>query len=327
MLTLPKLTTLALSLLLSSQLAHANEYDALIKANKYGEAERAAVAKLAKEPANIEAMVGRVEAIMSAGNASRIPEAVKYAQQCVSASPGASDCHLIVGKSLGWKAMNGGVMSAIGYAGEMRDAFKKAVELDPRNMDARFSLLQFYMMAPGIMGGGTGKAETLATQSAAINAEAGRLMTAQLDLAAERTGKAETAVMALRPGADEELNDQQEGLLSAIGNKYLTDKKFADAERVLREAFKRFPDGETAPYLLLRVQQEQGKHREAVAGFEQLLAKHARARLHYRMGQSLQALGEKAKAAGAYEKALSLKSGLSSKQLADAQDQMAALKG
>jgi tetratricopeptide (TPR) repeat protein len=328
MISLPKLSSLAgLALLFASQSAGANEYAALLKAKKFPEAERAANARLAKEPANVEAMVARVDAIMEAGVASRIGEAVKHAKHCVSVSPGSAGCHLAVGKSLGWKAMNGGVMSALGYAGDMRDAFKKAVELEPRNMDARFSLLQFYMMAPGIMGGGTGKAETLAAETMALSAEAAKLMTGMLDVKAGRVAQAEAGVMALRPGADEQLNERQENLLAQIGSKHLTDKKFADAERVLREAHKRFPDGDTAPYLLARTQQEQGKHREALAALEAMLPKHPRARVHYRMGQSLQALGDKAKAAGAFEKALALRSGLSDKQIADAQTQVSALKG
>ena len=328
MLNLPKITLLAaLPLLFSTQLASANEYDALIKAKKFPEAERAASAKLAKEATNPEAMIGRINAILAAGTESRIGEAVKYSQQCISANPAVAGCHLALGKTLGWKAMTGGVMSALGYAGDMRDAFKKAVELDPRNMDARFSLLQFYMMAPGIMGGGTGKAETLAAQTSTLNADAGRIMAAMLDLAADRASKAEAAAMALRPGTDEELNERQESLLASIGNNYLHEKKYADAERVLREGQKRFPEGDDATYLLARVQQEQGKHREAVATLEQQVAKQARARVHYRMGQSLQALGEKARAASAFEKAITLRTGLSGKQLADAQAQMAALKG
>lgn len=328
MLSLPKLTALtALSLLLVAQAACANEYATLIKAKKYAEAERAASTRLAKEPANAEAMIGKVNAIMALGTVSRIGEAVKLAQQCVAASPATAGCHLALGRSLGWKAMTGGVMSALGYAGDMREAFKKAVELDPKNMDARFSLLQFYMMAPGIMGGGTGKAETLAAQTAALNGEAGKIMSGLLDVAGGRVAKAEAAALTLHPGTDEEINDQQEGLLVNIGAKYLSDKKYPDAERVLREAVHRFPDSESAPFLIVRLQQEQGKHREAVAGLELLLAKQPRARLHYRMGQSLQALGDKAKAAGAFEKALALRTGLSGKQISDAETQLSALKG
>ena len=327
MLNFPKLTLLALPLLLATQFASANEYDTLIKARKYAEAERAASAKLAREATNPEAMIGRIDAILAAGSESRIGEAVKYAQDCLSANPAVAGCHLALGKTLGWKAMTGGVMSALGYAGDMREAFKKAVELDPKNMEARFSLLQFYMMAPGIMGGGTGKAETLAAQTSALNPEAGRIMAGMLDLAAGRAAKAEASAMAMRPSTDEELNARQESLFATIGNNYLKDKKYADAERVLREGQKRFPDSDDAPYLMARVQQEQGKHREAVATLEQQVAKQARARVHYRLGQSLQALGEKAKAASAFEKAIALKTGLSGKQVSDAQAQIAALKG
>ena len=328
MITLPKFAALAtLSLLLAAPAASANEYATLIKAKKYPEAERAASARLAKEPTNVDALLGKIDAIMAVGTESRIGEAVKLSQQCIDAHPGVARCRLALGQSLGWKAMTGGVMSALGYAGDMREAFKKAVELDPNNMDARFSLLQFYMMAPAIMGGGTGKAETLAAHTAALSADGGKIMVAMLDAAAGRAAKAEAAAMALRPGADNDINERQEALLVNIGAKYLSDKKFQDAERVLREALKRFPDSESAPFAIVRVQQEQGKHREAVAGLEQLLVKQSRARLHYRLGQSLQALGDKTRAASAFEKALALKTGLSGKQLSDAQSQLSALKG
>jgi len=317
----------ALGLLLAMQPASATEYSALMKAKKFAEAERAASTKLAQEPANAEAMAARTEAILAAGSENRIEEAVKQAEQCVAAHATYARCHLAVGKALGSKAMNGGIMSAMGYAGTIRDSFKKAVELDPRDQDARFSLLQFYMMAPGIMGGGTGKAEALAAQTTAINAEAGKLMQATLDLAADRIVKAEAATLSARPGDDAELQERQEGLLFGIGMKYLADKKFADGERVFRDAQKRFPDGDLALYGLSRASQEQGRHREALSALEQVLVKTPRPHIHYRMAQSLQALGDKAKAAAAFEKALAFKTGLSKKMRSDAEEQLKALKG
>lgn len=317
----------ALGLLLALQPAGASEYSALMKAKKYPEAERAAAAKLAQEPANAEAMAARTEAILAAGSEARIEEAVKQAEQCVAAHAAHAGCHLVLGKALGSKAMNGGMMSAMGYAGTIRDAFKKAVELDSRNMDARFSLLQFYMMAPGIMGGGTSKAEALAAQTAALNAEAGKLMQGTLDLAADRHAKAEAAAVAARPGADQELQDRQEGLLVSIGMKYVNEKKLADSERVFRDAQKRFPDSDNVMYGIARTQQEQGRHREALAGLEQVLVKNARPHVHFRIGQSQLALGDKAKAAASFEKALAFKSGLSKKMRSDAEDQLKALRG
>jgi len=307
--------------------AAATDHAALMKAKQFAEAEKAASAVLAQDPANAEAMAARTEAILGAGRAARIEEAVKQAKQCVATQPAYARCHLAEGKALGMKAMQGGMMAAMSYAGDIRDAFKKAVELDPRNVDARFSLLQFYIMAPGIVGGGTGKGETLAAQTSALNAEAGKLMLAKLDAAADKLAKAEAAALAAKPGTDRELLDQQEELLVSIGFKHLAEKRYAEAARIFNDTHKRFPDSDDALYGQARVQQEQGKHREAVAALEQVLAKTDRAHVYYRIGKSQQALGDKPKAVAAFEKALGFKDDLSSKMKSDAEDQLKALKG
>ena len=316
-----------LAVLIAVQPASASEYKSLMKAKKFAEAERAASAKLVQQPADAEAMAARSDAILAGGNEARIEEAVKQSERCVAANAASAACHLALGKALGSKAMHGGMMSAMGYAGTIRDSFKKAVELDPHNLDARFSLLQFYMMAPGFMGGGTGKAEALAADTAPVNAEAARLMQGSVDLAAGKLAKAEAAALAARPGADDELLDQQENLMVNLAIKYGGEKKFADAERLLRDAAKRFPDSDNPPYWIARGQQEQGKHREALSGLEQLVAKSPKPHILYRIGQSQQALGDKAKAMAAYEKALAAKSGMSKKMRSDAEDQLKALKG
>lgn len=305
----------------------ATDHASLMKAKKFAEAEKATSATLAQDPANAEAMAAKTEAILAAGRATRIEEAVKLSKQCVSTRPTYARCHLVEGKALGMKAMQGGMMAAMSYAGDIRDAFKKAVELDPRNMDARFSLLQFYIMAPGIVGGGTGKGEALAAQSSAINPEAGKLMLARLDAAADKLVKAEAAALAAKPGTDQELLDQQESLLVSIGFKHLSEKHFAEAARIFSDTQKRFPDSDDALYGQARVQQEQGKHREAVAVLEQVLVKTDRAHVYYRIGKSLQALGDNPKAVSAFEKALGFKDDLSSKMKSDAEVQLKALKG
>ena len=320
-------TAATFGLLFAIQPASASDYKALLKANKFPEAERAASSKLAQEPASADAMIVRTLAILGSGNETRIPEAVKQAEQCVAANPGNSRCHVSLGKALGAKAMNGGMMSAMGYAGDIRDSFKKGVELDARNVDARVSLMQFYIMAPGIMGGGTSKAEALAAQTATVIPEAGKLLQAMLDAGAGKLAKAEAAIVALRPGADEELQDHQEEQLVGVGMRYVAEKKYAEGERVLRDVQKRFPENQMASYGIARAQQEQGRHREALLGLEQTLLKTPRPHVHYRMGQSLQALGEKAKAVAAYEKALAFKTGLAKKMRSDAEDQVKALKG
>jgi tetratricopeptide (TPR) repeat protein len=312
----------ALGVLLSAQAA-ANEYSALLKTRKYAEAERIANAKLAQEPANADALVAKSEAIISAG---RLEEAVKLGEQCVAAHPQVSNCHLALGNALGTKAMTAGIMSAIGYAGTIRDSFKKAVELDPHNMEARFSLLQYYMAAPGIVGGGSGKAQALAAQTASVNPDASKLMLARLDASDDKFAKAEAAVLAMPVSSNDAVADGQRDLMINLGNKYLSDKKYADSERLFREALKRFPDSDGAVYGLARLQQEQGRHREAITGMEQAIAMYSRAAPFYRIGQSQQALGDKAKAVAAFEKALSFTSGMPPKMKADAEEQLKLLR-
>ncbi|QYF92082.1 tetratricopeptide repeat protein [Massilia sp. PAMC28688] len=315
-------------LLLSTASASAgtNEYSALMKARKYADVERAAAARLAREPANADALVARSSAIAGGGNQARIPEAIGYAEQCVRRHPSHSPCHLALGQMLGWKAMAGGILSAIGYAGDIRGAFQKAVELDPRNLDARFSLLQFYLMAPSIAGGGSSKAVDLAGKTAALSPEGARIMQGMIDLHGGNLAKAEATANAARPGGDEELAERHEGLLVSIAGKFMSEKKLADAERIVQTTARLYPESEQAAFMTARVRQEQGRHREAVVAFEALLAKHARGYIHYRLGQSQQALGEKAKAVAAFEKALAATPGLNPKQKSDAQAQLATLK-
>jgi tetratricopeptide (TPR) repeat protein len=315
----------ALGLLISAQ-ATANDYSALLRTHKFAEVERIASAKLAQDPANLEALVAKSDAILGSGAAGRIEEAVKLGEGCVASHPQVSQCHVALGNALGAKAMANGIMSAIGYAGTIRDAFKKAVELDPQNMEARLSLLQYYMQAPAIVGGGSGKAKTLAAQTVAINPDGGKLMMARLDASDDKLAQAEAAVLAMPTSGNEAVADGQRDLMVNLGNKYMNDKRFADSERMFREAFRRHPDSDGALYGLARVQQEQGKHREALATMEQVILMNPRASAWYRIGQSQQALGDKPKAAAAYEKALSFKAGISPKMKADAEDQLKVLK-
>lgn len=321
-----RLGAIVLGAMFATQASAADDYKALLRAKKFAEVETAANGKLAQDPANADAMVARTNAILGAGP-ERIEEAVSQAEKCVALHANNGRCHLALGEALGTKAMIKGIMASLGSAGTIRDSLKKAVELNPGDFDARFSLLDFYRMAPFMVGGGKGKADNFAKESGALNPEGGKLMLATLDLGEGNTAKAEAAALAAKPGADEDLQQKQEELLAAIGASYISDKKFADAERILREAQKRFASSDNVMYMGARLQQEQGRHKEAVAALEQVLLKIPRPHVHYRIGKSWQALGEKAKAVAAYEKAVSAKSGLASSLRSDAQAQLKVLKG
>lgn len=319
------LGAIALGMLMAGQAFAADEYHALLKDRKFAEVEKATIAKLAKDPADANAMIARTRAILGARDG-RYDEAEVQAKKCIAKHPENGGCHLALGKALGSKAVAGGITSAIGYAGTIRDSFKKAVELDPRDFEARFALLDYYMVAPFIVGGGDSKAEALARETANLNAEAGKLMTVSLDLKEDKVAKAEAGALAIKPGADDAIQQRHEEQLMAVGATHLNGKKYGDAMRVFGEAQKRYPDSPVIAFGVARVHQEQGKHREALAIMDQVVLKTPLPHVHYRMAKSLQAVGDKAKAAAAFEKALSFKTGLAKTMRTDAEEQLKALK-
>lgn len=67
-----------------------------------------------------------------------------------------------LGRAYGRRAETGNPFSAPGLASKTRQMFEKAVKLDPTDKDALGDLLDFYLDAPGFLGGGVHKAEMLA---------------------------------------------------------------------------------------------------------------------------------------------------------------------
>lgn len=90
--------------------------------------------------------------------------AVSACEQAVKLDPGNSQYHLWLGRSYGQKAEHVNPLSAAHVAGQVRDEFETAVRLNPKNVDARDDLADFYLEAPGIIGGGENKAQAEAEE-------------------------------------------------------------------------------------------------------------------------------------------------------------------
>ena len=83
---------------------------------------------------------------------------VSACEQAVSLDPQNSRYHLWLGRVYGEKADSSSFFTAAGLAKKVRTEFEQAVQLDPDNVDARTDLAEFYLEAPGIVGGGQDKA-------------------------------------------------------------------------------------------------------------------------------------------------------------------------
>jgi tetratricopeptide (TPR) repeat protein len=219
------------------------------------------------------------------------------------------------------------MLSAMGFATQIRDAFKTAVELDPKAVEPRVSLLQYYLQAPSIVGGGKDKARALAEDTRKVSVPAASLMQATLLMSDEKLREAEPLVLQLNPGDDELLKDLHRGTLVGLTAEYVRTKLFADAQRMAAELARRYPNNVWAAYGQGRVLQETSKCGEAIAHFERALTlEKPFAAVHYRLAQCYQAQGDKAKAISALERALAFKPAMGSKQRKEAEALLADLK-
>ena len=100
-----------------------------------------------------------------------------------------SDIQLWLGRASGMKAGAANPIAAFPIARKVRDAFERSVRLDPFNIAAAGDLGEFYVAAPAIVGGGSGKARALAAKLEQLNQPAAEAESHRiLGLLAEKEG-------------------------------------------------------------------------------------------------------------------------------------------
>ena len=77
--------------------------------------------------------------------------------------------YLWLGRIYGEKADHVSFISAAPIAKKVRESFERAVQLDPQSWEARTDLAEFYLEAPGLVGGGKDKAHQQAEVIARLN--------------------------------------------------------------------------------------------------------------------------------------------------------------
>lgn len=90
-------------------------------------------------------------------------------EKAVSLDTQNAQYHMWLGRIYGEKADHAGFWSAAGMAKKVRNEFETAVRLNPNSAEARTDLAEFYLEAPGIVGGGRDKAEAQAQQLAGMD--------------------------------------------------------------------------------------------------------------------------------------------------------------
>ena len=135
---------------------------------------------------------------------------ISACERAVNLAPQNSLYHLWLGRVYGEKADRAGFMSAAGLAKKVRSEFERAVELDPKSWQARTDLAEFYLEAPGIVGGGKDKARAQADVLASLNPAMAHYMNGRIAEKNKNTATAEreyrAAIEASHGGAHAWLN-------------------------------------------------------------------------------------------------------------------------
>jgi Tfp pilus assembly protein PilF len=152
-----KLFGLSIAVVLLYTLASAQTVDegkALIQSGKYKEAQAVFEEMIKKNDNNAEAhsQLGFLFLIRRNPDFD-IDKAVDETEKAVELEPNNADYQYNYGAAIGIKTQNAGIFKQAILAPKVKKAFARAVELNPKLIQARIGLAQYYLMAPSIMGG------------------------------------------------------------------------------------------------------------------------------------------------------------------------------
>lgn len=161
-------------------------------------------------------------------------EATEAFEKALALAPRSSELHRLIGTAYGRRAETGSVFTAAGNARKARQYFEQAVDLDPNNREAVANLFEYYLEAPGLLGGGIDKAETLVKKIATLDITAGLHAQAQLEGKRKRYEAAEAQLrraVELAPRQVGRLIDLAK-FLSDRGRVKESDEQFTEAARI-----------------------------------------------------------------------------------------------
>ena len=173
----------SLCLALACAAAQAADGAAQFRAGDYAGARATFEAQLSANPqdAQAEYYLGRI-----ALNGEQATAALAHLRSAAQLAPGNAEYQRWLGEALVKYVDEVNVFRKPTVARQLRDAFARAVELDPDMLDAREALMEFYLRAPSFIGGGIDKAKLQAQEIARRDAARGHKAGGDLAAAEDR---------------------------------------------------------------------------------------------------------------------------------------------
>ncbi|MCB0383576.1 MAG: tetratricopeptide repeat protein [Psychroserpens sp.] len=138
----------------------------LLEDKKYNQAEETLEAYLIKTPNDVEGIELLGDAF---GQQEKWDEAISEYEKLVEMKPNTANYHYKYGGALGMKALSVSKIRAVTFIGDVKSAFLKAAELDPKHINTRWALVELYMQLPGIIGGSKSKSLKYAEELEALS--------------------------------------------------------------------------------------------------------------------------------------------------------------
>lgn len=239
-------------------------------------------------------------------------EAIRRLERALEHDADNAEAHRWLARAYARKARRSNRFQQAAMAGRIRRHFEAAVRLAPDDVRARRDLLQFYLIAPRIVGGGRDRAEAQARALAERDPMQGRIAAAWL---AETGGDVEGAKRELQAAIGDH-PDRPEPLL-ALGALQQRAREWEAALATYRRLAARHPSERETQYQLGRVASESGHAlADGAAALEQFVAGPASeedaalATAWHRLGAIRERQGDRPRAAAAYRRALELDPGM-----------------
>ena len=185
--------------------------------------------------------------------------ALKLAEKAVQLDGRKAAYHYQLAEVCGKTAERASRFSKFGWARRFKSEAEAAASLDPRNLDARFALLEFDFQAPRLLGGGKDKAHAMAEEITKIDASQGYLAQARLAQQDKDAAKVESWYLKALKAAPRDYE-----VLIDLANFYGADARnqFELAEKYARQAVKLEPGRAEAYSVLAYAQAARGRSKE-----------------------------------------------------------------
>jgi tetratricopeptide (TPR) repeat protein len=157
--------------------------------------------------------------------------ATECLEKATAAAPADSVFALWLARAYGRRAETSNPFIAPGHASKAHRYFEKAVELDPKNLEAMNDLFEYYLEAPGFLGGGFDKAQAIARRMSELNPAEGFWAQAKL---AEKRKEYGAAEMELRRAAA--AAPRQIGKLIELARLLTRQGRYQDADKAIDAA-------------------------------------------------------------------------------------------